>query len=66
MKKIKLAFYRTRLKSAYLRYRSIHDEYDCGAALTEHISNRAVEAKARVNRWITKINALAPNTLKPL
>lgn len=42
MKKIKLAFYRARLKSAYLRYRSIHDEYDCGAALTEHISNRAV------------------------
>lgn len=66
MKKLKLAFYRSRLKSAYLRYRRLCDSYSCGAALAEHISVRVVDAKDACNHWIAKINQIAPNTLKPL
>lgn len=63
MKRIKLAYYRYRLKHAYLKYRQIVDDFSCGAALTEHISSSAATAKNAVNGWINKINTLQPGTL---
>lgn len=60
MIRIRLAIWRSRLKSRFLTYRAISDEYSCGAALAAHLSSRLRRAKDRVNEAIRKCRELDP------
>lgn len=58
MKRLKLAWYKMRLKAAYLRYLNIREEYDCGNAMFEQMSGSGRDQKKIVDELYDKCIAL--------
>jgi len=54
IRKIKLWYYKRRLKQAYLKY--LDDSYDCGGSLSEYLTG----SKSLVNFYIDKVNSIDP------
>lgn len=61
MNKLKIKFWKSKLRSRYLAYRLIADEFSCGISLAEHVSSRLREAKASVNVAIRRLQVLDPD-----
>ncbi len=58
MKNLRIALLKRKLKSDYLNYLQIADEYNCGATLTEYISPDLYKTKERINITIKKLRKL--------
>jgi hypothetical protein len=58
---MKLWWLKRKLKSRYVRYRTIADEFSCGNAISEYVSSRLRAAKYDVNAVIRKLRKIDPD-----
>jgi len=58
MRKMRIAFWKWRLKIAYLNYVDLQDEYDCGNKLLHHVSGTLAALALKINVLIRKLKTL--------